>query len=203
MGKAKIKGRDHEPVVRRLIAAGWTSTSISSYLAARFGEKVDASTIRLYRVDHREEIEEEHPDLTLAHAHKTFADQNLSRDVPVDVIGALQEMIHMQRARIELDVRHEESMSKLFTSTRSEIKLLADLLEQYHGLLQDWGIVPRSGIEIDVNVQAQVYQPQQVMPLIDLVNEDEIGKAIEFARLVHEKTKVALPPGSPNGHEDS
>jgi len=198
VSKAKIKGRDHEDVVRRLIAAGWTSPSIALYIRTRFGVEVHDSTVRVYRLAEGKHIADEHPDIAQASAHKTFADRHIRQDDFVDTIGVLQEMIHLQRERIEIDIAHEAQMGKLFSSTKGEIKLYAELVAQYQELLQDWGVVPRAGLDVRVEME-QVYSPAQVMPIIDVMTSNEQDMAIQFSKMVNERSKKELASSRTSG----
>ena len=183
MTTAKIKDTEYEDVVRRMIAAEWTSTSIALYVTSRYGTRLHDSTVRVYRLKNGDEIRDEYPDLAAAGEQAVFKERALSADSTIDTLGKLQEMIRLQEARIVVDVAHEETMGKLFGSTRHEIATLAKLLEQYHGVLQDWGVVPTAGVDVNVNVD----MPQVVgspVRVIDVLERDEMDDAIGFARLI-------------------
>jgi len=196
-GNPKIKGSEHEELIRRLIAAGWTSVAISLYMQVRYGYELHDSTIRVYRLKEQESIKKEWPDLELASRQEVFKEKAVHDDGLVDVIGKLQMLIRLQEQRIVIDVKHEEQMGKLFGSTRQELKVMGELLQQYHETLQDWGIVPKAGEEVRVRIGMEEQQESNVM-LVDVIDEEDLDSVIEFGRLVAAKSKQ-LP--SPNGHE--
>lgn len=198
---AKIKGHLHEPLIRRFIAAGWSSVAISLYMMSRFGYEVHDSTIRVYRLAEKDSIREEWPELEAAQVQTVFKEKVLNADDAIDVLGRLASIIRLQEARIMIDVTHEEQMGKLFGSTKHEIKVYGDMLRQYHEAMQDWGIVPRAGAEITVRFGLDEPEVQPVM-LIDVIEEEDVETAAQFGRLVASKAKM-LGNGSTNGHKES
>jgi len=150
---AVIKGTEYEDLIQRLIAAQWSSNAIALYLDARYGYTVDASTIRRYRAQHAAEIADRYPDLAAAATERTYVESHVRSDEFVDVVGSLAELIHMQRQRLEIDLSLERNeFRKLLPDTRHEIRLMADMLDQYQRLLQDWGVVPKAELTMTLNV---------------------------------------------------
>lgn len=204
MGRKNVlEGSECEPVLQRLIAARWQSQAIALYLASRFGVEVTSSAIRHYAKRHEDEIKESLPDYDAAGA---LAEgwREVAIDEFVDVVGSLGQLVRLQQRRVLVEFELEKKFQKGMDSTRHEIKLLGDLLEQYHGLLQQYGIAPTP--DVNVNVRgAMVFGQMPQRNVIELVqSEEERDQVISFARLVNERAPAIEQSenGSSNGKVD-
>jgi hypothetical protein len=119
----------------RLIKAGWSSTSLERYAAYRYDEQIPASTFR----NHMARIERAAgTDGSLA---VTGKDKEKLTGTEIDVMGVRQQLIMLQIQRLAVDSSHEFQMNKLFTSTREEIKLLGQLLNEAKLDQKDYGLL--------------------------------------------------------------
>jgi hypothetical protein len=110
----------------RLIENGWSSLAVERYASHRHGEDIPSSTIRTWCLKH----EVKKP------PKPTFTGVDPER--VVDVMGLRAQLIQLQAARIQNDVRLEigdgagsPGMGKLFNTTRGEIALLNQLLNDH------------------------------------------------------------------------
>lgn len=184
-----IKGTEWQTLVDRLIAVGWSSASISLYLKTRFKHEVASSTVRVYRLDHEKRIKEEYPHLAATGQELAFQLAKFKSDEFVDAVGLLGELILMQRDRIEVDLRVEGSFSKLLPDTRHELRLLGDLLLQYHQMLQDWGVAPKAGLEVFVQTGLPTEAEAISAPLVEILDEEELDDVISLSRRISERAK--------------
>lgn len=119
----------------RLIKAGWSSTSLERYAAYRYDEEIPASTFR----NHMARIEKQ-PDAGNGLAVTGKNSEKLT-GTEIDVMGVRQQLIMLQIQRLAVDSSHEFQMNKLFTSTREEIKLLGQLLNESKADMKDFGVL--------------------------------------------------------------
>ena len=115
----------------RLIQAGWSSTALERYAKYRYDETIPASTFR----NHMRRIEKPHALVV------TGKDGQALTDVDTDVLGIRQSLIALQIQRLQVDAKHEFDMNKLFTSTREELKLLSQLLNEAKADQRDFGVI--------------------------------------------------------------
>lgn len=119
----------------RLIKAGWSSVSLERYAKHRYKEEIPASTFR----NHMARIEKTaDPSNRLAIKGR---DENQLSGAEIDVMGVRQQLIVLQVERLNVDTKHEFQMSKLFTSTREEMKLLSTLLSEARQDQLDFGVI--------------------------------------------------------------
>lgn len=172
-------------MIERCIASGWSSGAISLYMANRFGYQLDDSTIRRHKSEYWNEIAAKYPDLVHQGEQRVFVEQHIEKDEFVDHVGLLGSTIRLQRERIEMDLRLEQQFAKLMPAMRLEIELLSKLLMNYHEVLQDFGVVPKAGENVNVNLGPS-WSSQPSVPLIDLFDDETKLKMIENARLINE-----------------
>jgi hypothetical protein len=138
--KNVIASSPHKNEYKKLLTAGWSSLAVERYAMFRYGEDIPAATIRAYRKSMRLQV--------------TKSPLRPAKDVDpeqvIDVVLEQGELIRLQQARIAIDVKHEESMSKLFGGTRMEIRELSTLLKEYKETLQDLGLHPVRGVKLDL-----------------------------------------------------
>jgi len=154
--------------------------ALERYAAYRYGEDVPASTIRSFKqrkkiVSQRVDPEEMWPKVQ-------------SGDVLPDVIGLRAQMIELQRKRIAIDWGHEQSMNKLFGSTKGEIAELGRLLDALKGDLQDVGVMGKAGEKIEVSGRVEGPTPEQAplaKTLGDLLGTADPGAEMELAKVLH------------------
>ena len=115
----------------RLIQAGWSSASLERYAKYRYDEAIPASTFR----NHMRRIDK--PDALTV----TGKDKVALTGTEIDVMGVRQQLIMLQIQRLSVDSAHEFQMNKLFTSTREEMKLLSQLLNEAKADQQDYGLL--------------------------------------------------------------
>ena len=127
----------HREEYVRLMQAGWSSLALERYAAYRYGEDVPSRTFREYKTKHAIEA-------------KVRPFEKVDPDQVVDVIGARAELIRLQQERIAVDWKHEQSMGKLFQSTRSEVQTLNALLDAHKDDLQAIGVMPVVGQKIEI-----------------------------------------------------
>lgn len=137
--RSVIGGSPHRDEYVRLMENGWSSLAIERYAWHRYGEDVPASTVRSYKARH------------------SIVAKQVFEDVPVDdaldVVSGRAELIRLQQSRIRMDVKLEQGMNKLFSTTRAEIELLARLLTEHKVDLQDLGLLPKAGLTVGVQTQ--------------------------------------------------
>jgi hypothetical protein len=180
-----------------MIEAGWTSESIERYAAFRYGEDVPAATVRTYKRRHQIQVVE-------------GPYERLKADETVDVISARVELIRLQQERIGIDVKHERQMSKLFGATKGEIALLAQLLTEHKGDLQDLGLMPKAGQKIEVSgkVESEQSVVSGTAPRYGSLGE-ALGIAVggedeaDLARVLHLRDKQARNGYGSNGTNGS
>lgn len=135
-----IGGSPHRDEYVRLMENGWSSLAIERYAFHRYGEEIPASTVRSYRKRSKIEV-------------KKSPWVEILKDAPegaLDVLSIRAEMITMQRARIAIDAKHEQDMTKLFGTTRGEMAELGRMLDAYKDDLQDLGLMPKAGQSLEV-----------------------------------------------------
>lgn len=122
----------------RLIQAGWSSTALERYAKYRFDEVIPASTFRnhMRRIDKPE---------ALTVTGKSGAGLT---GTEIDVMGVRQQLIMLQIQRLAVDSAHEFQMNKLFTSTREEMKLLSQLLNEAKADQQDFGVIKHNPADL-------------------------------------------------------
>jgi len=186
---AAIKGTEWQPLIDQLLAAQWSSNVISMYLMARFAYDVDSSTIRKYEKTNRTRIRKDYPDLIAATEERVYVEAHKASDAFVDVIRGMGELIRLQRERLEIDLAIEKNdFHKLLPDTKHEIRLLADLMSQYHELLQDWGVVPSQGIEVNLRLDPGPEEAVENGTTMVLEGKEK-ARVLSMARDLHE----ALP----------
>lgn len=182
-----IRNTDYEDIVERSLAAGWSSNSISMYLANRFGHQVEASTIRRHRLSNWNKIVEKYPDLVHEGEQRVFVEAHQASDEFVDVLRSLGEMIRIQRERIEMMLGRERDMTFLTPETRKEIEVFGKLVDSYHAKLQDWGVAPVAGMEMHLTVRPEAAIEAESRPIIDLLDREERDTVIELSRTLHRR----------------
>lgn len=169
----------HRQEIEDLLRAGWSSLAIERYLLFRYGEDIPASTIRTYRS--RKKIE--------AIVGRSPL-EGLEPDSVQDVLSIRSQLIQLQQARIAVDWKHEQSMSKLFGSTKGEIAALSALLDAHKADLQDLGVFPKAGTTLTVQEGLPVESGEtapRARTLGELVGQAEMDPAAEMAlaRVLH------------------
>ena len=135
-----IGGSPHRDEYVRMLENGVSSTTLERYAFHRYGEEIPASTFRTYRRRSKIEV-------------KKSPWAEILKEAPegvLDVLSLRAEMITMQRARIMIDAKHEQDMTKLFGTTRGEMAELGRMLDAYKGDLQDLGLMPKAGQSLEV-----------------------------------------------------
>ena len=181
----------------RLMQAGWSSVAIEHYAMHRYGEVIAASSVRAYRRRHNWEVQT-----------CTMDAAGLDPDVLLDLLHERALLIRMQKARVEIDVEHERTMSKLFGSTRAEIQLLSQLLDSSKRDLQDLGLFPQVGEKITVHGRVGQLAPNMddgrnrftppAASLGELVGQMGPEEEMRLARMIHDV--LPGPNGLGNGH---
>lgn len=115
----------------RLIQAGWSSVALERYAKYRYDEAIPASTFR----NHMRRIDK--PDALTV----TGKNNQALTGTEIDVMGVRQQLIMLQIQRLGVDSAHEFQMNKLFTSTREELKLLSQLLNEAKQDQHDFGLL--------------------------------------------------------------
>lgn len=118
----------------RLIRAGWSSVSLERYAKYRYKEEIPASTFR----NHMRKIQKDETSQITRVTGKNNTDLS---GTEIDVMQVRQSLIALQIQRLSVDVTHEFQMSKLFTSTREEMKLLSNLLNEAKADQKDFGVL--------------------------------------------------------------
>lgn len=175
-----IGGSPHRDEYERLMVAGWTSLALERYAAYRFGEDIPASTFRAYKS--RKKIR-----VAADQRKKPWAEVDVYDKIP-DVIGMRADMIELQRQRIAIDWQHEQSMGKLFGSTRGEIAQLATLLDQIKSDMQDVGLMPKAGERVEftnTTPTASAENAPRARTLGELVGGLDPAMEMEMARTLH------------------
>jgi hypothetical protein len=119
----------------RLIQAGWSSVSLERYAKYRYDEQIPASTFR----NHMRRIEKAAN--TGNRLAVTGKDGAQLAGTEIDVMGVRQQLIMLQIQRLGVDSAHEFQMNKLFASTKEEMKLLAQLLNEAKADQKDYGLL--------------------------------------------------------------
>jgi hypothetical protein len=173
----------HRLEYERLIDVGWTSMSLERYALHRYGEDIPAVTFRLYR----KKLGKNRP----ASQYRTVVPSSM-----VDVLGSRAELIALQQARIAVDWGHEQSMGKLFGTTRAEISVLSGLLDAHKADLQDLGVFPKAGEKLTINgVAVSPDDAPKARSLAEALGVDP-GSEAEMAKLLH----LSLKAAGGNGH---
>jgi hypothetical protein len=188
--RKNIIGRSpHQDEYERLILGGWSSLALERYAKFRYGEDIPAKTFRDYRARKKMQV-------------RLQAEARIDPEALVDVVAERAQLIAMQKERIAIDLRHERTMNKLFSTTRNEMELLGKLLDQYKGDLQDLGAFPKMGEILRLGVpqphpadQGEDRVAPRAKTLGELVSASP-DKEMQLARMIHE----ALGPASTNGH---
>lgn len=179
----------HREEYVRLMKAGWTAMALERYAGFRFGEDIPSRTFRQYRQRHKIEPEVEHL-------------QEWRQVEALDVVSERATLIQMQKARIDVEVGLEigaqRGMNKLLSTTRHEIFLLSALLDQHKADLQDLGLMPKAGEQIEITTPAQAIQgvvpkAQSLGALIGLEPGSD-GEA-QLARVLHMQAKKSEQAG--------
>jgi len=186
-----INNTEWQEPIERMIASGWSSESVSEYMRFRYGHDLAASTVRRHAGRFGKRIRETYPDLVAEDQARTYFVAHAKADDFVDVLGQLGELIHMQRARLEIDLSIEKNdFNKLLPDTRHEIKQLSDLLVTYQSIAQDWGVVPKAGIDVYMtHAAAQLVPEEEVIEAkwTEALSPDDKQKIIDFTRLAHDQ----------------
>jgi hypothetical protein len=193
-----IKGTDHQDLIDQCLAAGWTSEAISLFLRVRYGKDVAGSSIRRYWGEERGRILDAYPELVAADQERVYVRAHQSSHHFVDTLGSIGELIRLQRERLEVGLRLEQATAGfLVDGNRHEIRLLADLVEQYHAILQDWGVVPKAGVDVQLRIDGATPTAtvtDHLGPVIDILDPEDQAKVIDLARVIHDR--AALPSGA-------
>ena len=188
---SKIRETEWESLIRQLLAAGWSSSAISMFLRARYQYNLDSSVVRRYAIQERDSIIEEFPELAADEQSRVITTGLIRADEIVDVVGETAALLRLQGERLKIGFTGEQKAGKLTAKLRFEVLVYGKLLKQYHELLQDWGVAPKAGV--DVNVRMGLTVPVEPVgfggPVIELFPEADRAEVIALARRVNE----ALP----------
>lgn len=172
-----------------LMKAGWSSLALERYAAYRYGEDVPARTFREYRTKMKIEA-------------KVSPFEKVDPDQVLDVVGARAELIRLQQLRIATDWKHEQSMGKLFGSTRAEVQTLNALLDAHRADLQALGVMPVAGEKIEISTperpSASNSPRAQTLGALLGMGEDPAAQA-EMAKVLH----LALRDRRPKPQSDA
>lgn len=180
-GRRNVIGASpHREDYERLIRNGWDSLSLERYASYRYGEDIPASTFRTYKSRKKMSSQVKAPE---------GAWGQIEVEGLPDVLKIRAEMIELQRRRIAVDWTHEQSMSKLFGSTKGELAALGQMLDAMKADLQDVGIMSKAGEKIEVTQgmglpSAEAGAPRQ-LSLGALIGSDDPEAVHQMARVLH------------------
>ncbi len=201
--KSKVDQSKHaDEIAHLLIDLRWGSGTVSKYLELKYGEHIPASTLRtwrgrrlktLERYDNLPDIWKTPDDVVEGSAEYHAIELSRPKDELPDVLSRRMALIAMQEARVRIDLEHELSMGKLFSSQSKEINLLNNLYDSAKTDMQDLGLWPsrEAGPETMVNVQAVAQaeaKPQEtskVHEILDGVDREDLtrlGRVLTLAR---------------------
>lgn len=189
-----IGSSPHRDEYVRLIEAGWTSVALERYASYRFGEEIAAGTFRTYKSRKK---------ITVAPSVLLGSKQDVSAgESRVDVMGVREELVLLQMRRIAIDAKHEQDMSKLFSTTGKEIDMLARLLDQVKTDQQDYGLLPKVADRVEVTQPGpkpgEAPKHRTLGALLGLESDEDIASA---ARTLSQVIPITRRAGQ-NGHAD-
>lgn len=190
-----IRRSEHRDEYERLIRAGWSSYALERYALYRYGEDIPSRTWRDYikALEGSDLVERSRPE-----AEKmTLGDHD--PDKLVDILALRSEMVALQQQRIVIDVGHERSTKRLFSTTNREIQLLSQLLDAVKGDMQDLGLLPKAGDILNVR-HSRGPDPTREAPryptLAAALGDDRPDVEAQVARMLHDAMPADLTPGN-------
>lgn len=137
----KIKGSAVEGLIERMLLTGWSPAKVSVWLKQnRPDSYASADTIRAYRDNFIPKDRILPP--------SAYAQKIKEIDVMVDSLQELYNLVEVQKRRISLIIRTEDTSGITLPDARKEVELYRDLLVEICKLEMDLGVRRKIPIEI-------------------------------------------------------
>lgn len=169
---SKLRGAKCFAEIDRRMRMGWSTTDLARAIQDEYGELKEVSFGYLKKLIDQYRLSIPPAELSMASPNSTVS-RNATRKV-VDGINELEELeklYRLQISRIDIDVKNEQKIQKLFKDTGREVFVAMKILNQSAQLKMDLGLTKRQLGTMEVNGQLAAEVGERY-------GKDAIGKVI-------------------------
>lgn len=169
---ARLRSASFFPEIDRRLRLGWSCMDLARAIQEEFNDFKDTPVKYLRKLLDRYRSSIPPAELSMV-SQDSYISRTATRKVAagIDELAELERLYAMQMARIDIDIKNENTISKLLNTTGNEIYIAMKILKQSADLKMDLGLTKRQlgAVEVTGQMAAEIGARH---------GDESIGKAI-------------------------